>query len=68
MSNSAIVKRIQSLILDKNVSNEAVRKEIEDLGTDTLTKEEATEVLDCLKKERSSFYSEWRLEIASDYM
>jgi hypothetical protein len=62
------VERIETLIKNKDVPDEKVKKEIEDLGTNTLTKAESSKVLATLQEERPDFFKQWQLEIANHYM
>lgn len=63
-----IVKEIETLILDINVLDEEVKKEIEKLDSSKIIDDDRNKILSLLKEKRPILFSEWQLEIASNYM
>ena len=61
------LQEILVLISDKNISDENVIEEIEELDP-TPTGVERNEILTALKRERLTLYAKWMLETASNYM
>lgn len=60
------IEEVKTLISDMSVSDKKVREIVENL-TDA-PQEDNEEIVSLLKEKRPSLYSEWMLEIASEYM
>lgn len=62
------VEKIKATIADTSISDEIVKKEIEEIDPGSVSSEEINDILSFLEQKRAQLHRSWKLEVASSYM